>query len=99
MPGASGCRCEHGACQTQYGGTCDAHARDAPAADLGTADPDGAYLVVVRWWTGSTSPLADALVFYGAPVLLMGYGYFALFNAGRRGLDRYRAIGTASAGR
>jgi hypothetical protein len=54
---------------------------------------------VARWWTGSTGPLADALVFYGALVLLMGYGYVALFHAGRQAPDRCGAIGTASAGR
>jgi hypothetical protein len=57
------------------------------------------YLFVARWWTGSTGPLADALVFYGVMVLLVGYAYVVLIHVGRRALDRWGAIGAASAGR
>jgi len=57
------------------------------------------YLLVMRWWTGSTAPLADTLVLYALVVLLFGYGYVALIHAGRRALDRWGAIETAGAGR
>ena len=54
---------------------------------------------MARWWTGSTGPLADALVFYGVMVLLVGYAYVVLVHVGRRALDRWGAIRTTSAGR
>ena len=57
------------------------------------------YLFVARWWTGSTGPLADALVFYGVMVLLVGYAYVVLVHAGRRALGRWGAIRPTSAGR
>jgi len=53
----------------------------------------------MRWWTGSTAPLADTLVLYALVVLLFGYGYVVLIHAGRRALDRWGAIETAGAGR
>jgi hypothetical protein len=56
------------------------------------------YLSVARWWTGSTGPLADALVFYGVLVVLVGYGYVVLIHVGRRALVGWGAIGATSAG-
>lgn len=56
------------------------------------------YLSVVRWWTGSTGPLADALVFYGVVVVLVGYGYVVLIHVVRRALVGWGAIGATSAG-
>jgi hypothetical protein len=53
----------------------------------------------MRWWTGSTAPLADTLILYGLVMLLFGYGYVVLIHAGRRALDRWGAIETTSAGR
>jgi hypothetical protein len=50
------------------------------------------YLLAMRWWTGSTAPLAETLLFYGLVVLLFGYGYVLLIHAGRRALDRRGAI-------
>ena len=55
------------------------------------------YLFVARWWTGSTAPLVDALIFYGLLMLLVGYGYVVLIHAGRHALDRWGAIGASSA--
>jgi len=55
------------------------------------------YLFVTRWWTGSTAPLLDTLIFYGLLVLLVGYGYVVLIHAGRRALDRWGAIETTGA--
>jgi hypothetical protein len=57
------------------------------------------YLFVMRWWTGSTAPLADTLLFYGLVVVLFGYGYVLLIHAGRQALDRWGAIGTTRPGR
>ena len=57
------------------------------------------YLVGMRWWTGSTAPLADTLILYSLVVLLFGYGYVVLIHAGRRALDRWGAIETTSTGR
>ena len=56
------------------------------------------YLFVTRWWTGSTAPLLDTLIFYGLLVLVVGYGYVVLIHAGRRALDRWGAIETTGAG-
>ena len=56
------------------------------------------YLFVMRWWTGSTAPLTDTLIFYGVLVLLVGYAYVVLIHAGRRALDRWGAIATTPAG-
>jgi len=50
------------------------------------------YLLAMRWWTGSTAPLVETLLFYGLVVLLFGYGYVLLIHAGRRALDRRGAI-------
>lgn len=47
------------------------------------------YLLAVRWWTGSTEPVAGNLIFYSVVVLLFGYGYVLLIHAGRYVLGRY----------
>jgi len=46
------------------------------------------YLLVVRWWMGSTEPWLDVLVFYAIMSLLLGYGYVALIHVGRWVLSR-----------
>jgi len=51
------------------------------------------YLLAVRWWTGSTEPLAGMLIFYGVVVLLFGYGYVLLIHAGRYVLGRCGKLG------
>ena len=51
------------------------------------------YLLAIRWWTGSTEPLADILIFYSVGVLLFGYGYVLLIHAGRCVLGRWTTNG------
>jgi hypothetical protein len=52
-----------------------------------------AYLLLVRWWTASTEPWVEALIFYSILVLLFGYGYVLLTHLGRRMLAwRGRAL-------